>query len=316
MARQAIAEAMFQAGFWDGERLQGVDPDRIGCTFSASKPLFNGGGEIQAPEVIQETIARQFGFQGEQRNVVAACATGAYAAALGASWIEQDLCDVVLTGSVEPPIHPLFEAGFHKMGVISREPAMRPFDRRRSGFVPAAGAGTVILESADHARARGAGEIATLSGWGCGADAHSAVAFNSNGEHIAAVIRKALTRAGLPSKAIHHVNAHGTATSLNDWIETQALIKSFNGHAQNLMISATKSSTGHLLGAAGSVELVLTVQALRHQFVPPTLHLDEPDPTCPLDYTPRHGHSANLEHAMSLSFGFGGPIGALIVSRS
>src|SRR4029077_13789430 len=202
------------------------------------------------------------------------------------------------------------------MGGVSKESRMRPFDRNRSGFILSAGAGAVILESESHARTRGATWHAHLSGWGWGSDGHSAVAFNSNGRIIAEVIQKALARAILKPEAIGHVNAHGTATRLNDWIETQSLIKAFGRHADRLMISATKASTGHLLGAAGSIELVITVQALEHQYIPPTSTLDTPDPECLLDYTPRRGHPATFDHALSLSFGFGGPIGALVGSHA
>jgi 3-oxoacyl-(acyl-carrier-protein) synthase len=322
-ARSVTHEALESASLLDAKskqmdsdvRRRTFDPQRFGMTFSASKPLFASDGTVHPPEVIQDVLSEEFGIDGERRNVVAACATGAYSVALGASWIQQGLCDAVLAGSVEPAAHPLYEAGFRRMGVVSDESHMRPFDRHRSGFVLGEGAGAIILESRDHAEKRGATIHAELTGWGWGADPHSAVSFNSNGAHIAQVIRQALRRAGLAPEQISHVNAHGTATSLNDWIETQALIKAFGPHADQMMISATKSSTGHLLGAAGSVELVLTVQALEKQFIPPTQHLDEPDPECPLDYTPHQGHSADFSHALSLSFGFGGPIGALIVSR-
>jgi len=317
------------------------------------------------PDALNDFVARQFGLKGERRNVIAACATGAYSIALAASWIEQGLCDVVLGGSVEPYPHPLIEAGFRQMGVISSDGTTRPFDQKRTGFTFGEGAGIIVLESAEHFRkrqkrtaadqnggqpgrqptrtaARGSclekgyhspkfrsadspvdrlsGRLpfsppyAVLSGWAVGADAHSAVAFNSNGSRIASVIEKALSRGGISAGTVKHVNAHGTATRLNDWIETQALVKAFGPHAQSLMISATKSSTGHLLGAAGSVELIFTVLALGHQFVPPTAALETTDPECPLDYTPRRGHAAAFEHALSLSFGFGGPIGALVVS--
>lgn len=334
IAQTAVHEALNKARLLDGIRIAGIMPDRVGCTFSASKPFLSlaqipnsiaplgqapfgkGSLGIVQPEVVNEVLRERLGVHGESRNVIAACATGAYSVVLGASWIEQGLCDVVISGSVEPPAHPLIEAGFRQMGVVSEESVMRPFDRRRSGFVLSHGAGAVVLESLAHARKREAPILAWLSGWGWGADTHSAVAFNSNGARIADVITRALKRAALEPRAVRHLNAHGTATRLNDWIETQALIKAFGRHADRLMISATKSATGHLLGAAGSVELVLTVEALRRRFVPPTLHLDEPDPSCPLDYTPRRGHAADFDHAVSLSFGFGGPIGALIVSRA
>ncbi len=268
-----------------------------------------------APDVITDYIASRYAITGEKRNVIAACATGAYAIAQAASWIEQGLCDMVLAGSVEPTPHPLIEAGFRQMGVVSSEAVMRPFDHHRSGFVFGEGAGVVVLESAAHARKRGARSYAELSGWGLGADGHSAVAFNSNGQKIADVITRALTRSKLEVSHIRHVNGHGTATRLNDWIETQALLKAFGSNAQNLMVSATKGTTGHLLGAAGSVEFIFTVLALYHQWIPPTESLETPDPECPLDYTPRQGHAAAFNHALSLSFGFGGPIGVLVVSR-
>jgi 3-oxoacyl-[acyl-carrier-protein] synthase II len=312
MAGRACLEALKDAGLWDGERLAGVDPARAGCTVSASKPLFEG--VWLPPDRITSFVRDRFGLRGESRNVIAACATGAYAAALGASWVEEGLCDVVVVGSVEPFPHPLIEAGFRRMGVVSREPVMRPFDRRRSGFVFGEGAGVIVLESTRSAKARGVKPRAQISGWGLGADSHSPVAFNSDGERVAEVIARALNRARILPASIGHVNAHGTATRLNDWLETRALLKAFGRHAGRLMISATKADTGHLLGAAGSVELAFTVLALQHQFVPGTSTLQDPDPACALDYTPGGGHPAPFDHALSLSFGFGGPIGVLVVS--
>jgi 3-oxoacyl-[acyl-carrier-protein] synthase II len=324
----ACAEALKDAGLWDGHALQDIDPERIGCTVSASKPLFEEDVP-HPPDVINDFIVQRFGLEGESRNVIAACATGAYSIALGASWIEQGLCDIVLAGSVEPYPHPLIAAGFQQMGVMSADGITRPFDQRRSGFTFGEGAGVVVLESEEHFKKRieyrksiidnrssilDSGPYARLSGWALGCDSHSAVAFNSNGMRIAGVIDRALARGGIPAKAVRHVNAHGTATRLNDWIETQALLQAFGPHAGGLMISATKASTGHLLGASGSVEFIFTTLALRHQFIPPTATLEEADPKCFLDYTPQKGHDASFEHALSLSFGFGGPIGALVIS--
>lgn len=315
LAEKAVEEALRQAGLWDGQKLHGVDPERLGCTLSASKPFFDESlASILPPETVNQSIRRHFGLRGESRNVIAACATGAYAIALAASWIEQGVCDVVVAGSVEPTASPLIAAGFRRMGVLSGEGVTRPFDRDRSGFVMGAGAGVVVLESADRARRRGQSVCARLSGWGLGADGHSAVAFNSGGGRIADVIVAGLRKAGLRPADIQHVNAHGTATRLNDRIETQALVKAFGSRAGRLMISATKSGTGHLLGASGSVECVFAALALQRQFVPPTATLRRPDPQCRLDYTPRQGHAARIDHALSLSFGFGGPIGALVVS--
>ncbi len=311
LAEQSCTEALSTAGLSSSF----IDPERLGSTVSASKPLFDGDTP-KAPEKLNEFIRDRFGVRGECRNVIAACATGVYSVAMAASWIEQGLCDVVLAGSVEPPPHPLIQAGFRQMGVTSSEGVTRPFDLHRSGFTFGEGAGILVLESEKHARDRGAAVQAALSGRALGSDSHSAYSFNSGGGKIASVIDQALRNAGLDTRKIRHVNAHGTATRHNDWIETQALLKSFGDQAKHLMISATKASTGHLLGASGAVELIFTVLALKNQFVPPTATLEEPDPDCPLDYTPRHGHTADFEHALSLSFGFGGPIGALLVSRS
>jgi 3-oxoacyl-[acyl-carrier-protein] synthase II len=315
MALTTTREALLDAGLWDGEKIQAVALDRVGCTISASKPFLNGA-TVLPPESLQETLRDHFLIQGECRNIIAACATGAYALATAALWIESGLCDVVLAGSAEPWPHRLIETGFRNMGVLSDEEVMRPFDRHRSGFVFGAGAGICVLESEAHARGRGREGIAHLSGWGLGSDSHSSVAFNSNGRHIADVIDRALKRAHLEASDISYVHAHGTATRLNDWIETQALMKAFGSQAPRLMISATKASTGHLLGAAGSVGFVLSLLALKNQFIPPTATLQEADPECPLDYTPGHGRPAPFHHALALSFGFGGPIGALLASRN
>jgi 3-oxoacyl-[acyl-carrier-protein] synthase II len=333
MVQSAVTEALTQAELWDGLSLQGADPERIGCIMSASKPLAKSfravssgesmdplpvaaGDDVRwiSPDAINSFASARFGLLGESRNIIAACATGAYAIAMGASWIEQGLCDAVIAGSVEPYPHPLIEAGFRQMGVMSPDGITRPFDRRRKGFSFGEGAGVVVLESEASAKRRNAPFICRLSGWAMGSDSHSAVAFNSGGTRIADVIAHALKRGGLSPKDIRHVNAHGTATRLNDWIETQALLNAFGSHSKNLMISATKASTGHLLGASGSVEFVLTALALSRQFVPPTATLEEPDPECALDYTPGPGHAATMEHAVSLSFGFGGPIAALALS--
>ena len=315
LSLSVVQEALEQSGLQAEALPEGVDAERIGCTFSASKPLFTAENAVLSPAVLTHEMQAHFALRGESRTTVAACATGAYSLALAASWIEAGLCDAVVAGSVEPRPHPLMAAGFSQLGVLSAEPVMRPFDAARSGFIFGEGAGAIILESEPHARRRGAQILAYLSGWGCGADPHSAVAFNSGGQRIAHVVGKALQKARLSPSDIRHVNAHGTATRLNDALETQALHKAFGAQAPRLKISATKSTTGHLLGAAGSVEFILSVLALRDQRVPPTAHLTARDTLCDLDYTVGQCQPLTFEHAVSLSFGFGGPIGALVASR-
>jgi 3-oxoacyl-[acyl-carrier-protein] synthase II len=314
LAAQATSEALSQARLWNGHALL-AEPDRIGSWVSASKPL-QIDRDWAAPDAIGSYIALRFSVTGPRRNVIAACATGAYAIALAASAVREGAVDVAIAGSVEPGLHPLMAAGFRQLGVLSRETVMRPFSKNRSGFVAGEGAGVLVLEAADHAYARGATPLAELTGWAMGADGHSPVAFNSNGHRIANVIRLALQRGGLSADSVDHLNAHGTATTLNDRLETQAIEDAFGLHAAGLKISATKSSTGHLLGAAGAVEAGLTVLALQHQFVPPTRHLAQADPDCRLDYTRDVGRREAIRHAMSISFGFGGSIGALLFSRS
>jgi len=309
LSRSAISEALDNAHL-----ITETSRSAMASIFSASKPLLSNGSWL-SPDQINHQLYREFGFRGESRTVVAACATGAYSIAMGASWIEQGLCDIVLAGSVEPYPVDLILAGFQQLGVVSPSKFMRPFDAQRSGFVLGEGAGAIILENANHAKARGASIYGFLSGWALGADGHSAVAFNSNGQKIARAIEKSLLKAALDATAIGYVNAHGTATKINDVLETQALKHAFGSHSQRLSISATKSSTGHLLGAAGSVEFILTVLALQNQFIPPTRHLEHPDQLCDLDYTPGEGRAIIFDHAISLSFGFGGPIGVLVVSR-
>lgn len=314
LARDSITEALTHAGLWDGGRLQGCDPERVGSTFSVSKPLWDGEAVV-AGDALQSPLAKRFGWAGETRNVVAACATGPYAVALGAGWIEAGLCDIVIAGSVEPRPHDLYRAGFAQMGVLTADAVMRPFDRHRSGFVFGEGSAALVLESALSARARHAPVRARLSGWACGADNHSPFAFNSGGEKIANVIHRAIARARLSARDIGYVNAHGTATRLNDALETQALKRVFGRQASQVAISATKSTTGHLLGAAGSLEAAITLESLTHQTIPPTSHWTTADPECDLDYTPNQARASRFDHALTVSFGFGGPIGALVISR-
>lgn len=309
LSRSAIEQALLDAG------LHAPLPEAA-STFSASKPLWQVQSQSwRAPDEIHRHVRQTFGFGGEGRNLVAACATGAYSAAMAAEWIRQGVCEVAVAGSVEPPPVPLYEAGFRRMGVVSPEDVMRPFSAERQGFVFGEGAAALLLESEKHARARGARAKAWLSGHALGADAHSMVAFNSGGDRIADVLRRAIGRAGLEPRQVDHVNAHGTATPLNDALEARALRTVFGLGLERVMVSATKSSTGHLLGAAGSAELVLTVQALLEQTVPPTHHVRTADPACALRLALGTPQPQTIAHAASLSFGFGGPIGALVVSH-
>lgn len=309
LALWAAEEALSDARL-DRNSLGGMN---VGCSVSSSKQnLFalNDPWNAFLPDALPTDLARALGLRGGPvRNVVAACATGVHSVILAMDWLREGLCDVALAGSAESSLHPLIMAGFENMGVLSNE--VRPFDRRRSGFVMGEGAGVFVIETLEHARNRGAEIYGAVTGWAMGSDASHITRFNSDGRTMAMVLKRAWERGGLDPARVGYLNAHGTATRANDVLETKAIRHAFGSHAQSLSISSTKAATGHLLGAAGSVEFGFSLLALREQAVPPTLNLEDPDPECDLDYTPTLAKPRSMEAVMSLSFGFGGPIGAL-----
>jgi 3-oxoacyl-[acyl-carrier-protein] synthase II len=252
---------------------------------------------------------------------VSACASAAHALGEAARMIRQGEADVVFAGGAEAPVTRLSVAGFNAMGALSRrnaEPARasRPFDAERDGFVLAEGGAVLVLEEREHALQRGAEILAELSGYGTTDDANHMVQPGPGGAGAARAMRLALADAGLQPSDIDYVNAHGTSTQLNEKLETQALKTAFGDHAYRVPISSTKSMTGHLLGAAGSVEAVLCVKALQHQCVPPTINLEHADPACDLDYVPNRARAVSLRNVLSNSMGFGGHNVALIFSAA
>jgi 3-oxoacyl-(acyl-carrier-protein) synthase len=246
---------------------------------------------------------------------VSACASGAHSVARGVQMIRWDQADWVLCGAVEAALTPLVMAGYCQIGALSNSKTMRPFDKRRDGFMPSEGIGALMLENEEHARKRGAKIYGYMTGYDMGADATSLTGMNPSGASIARAMERALKRAGNPQ--IDYINAHGTATPLNDAIESRA-IKSVFGNS--VPVSSTKPLTGHLLGAAGAVEAVICLQALREQWAPPTLNLEEADEECDLDYIPITSNSCGrdlpLKTVMSLNYGFGGHIGVLIFEKA
>lgn len=300
-----------------------IELDRAATVFSSSKGdlfwLENDYQRFQRGQERQWSVPN-LGWTGDvpfcyagviAQSPVAACATGAHCIARGVQLISWNQADWVLCGALEASLTPLVMAGYRQIGALSKSGTMRPFDKRRDGFVPAEGIGTLILENEDKARERGAKIYGYVTGYDMGADATSLTAMNPSGASIAWAIERALKRAGNPK--IDYINTHGTATSLNDAIESRA-IKSVFG--TEVPLSSTKPLTGHLLGAAGAVEAVICLQALREQWAPPTLNLEEPDDDCDLDYIPVTANSCGrampLRHVMSLNYGFGGHIGVLI----
>ncbi len=248
---------------------------------------------------------------GPCRCVVTACASSNDA--LGDAWrlIREGTADVMLAGGTEAPLTGLGFSGFCSLQAVSTrndEPdkASRPFDKDRDGFVMAEGAGVLVLEELEHARKRGARILAELAGYGATCDANHLTAPHPEGRGAIKAMEIALASAGLSPTDIDYVNAHGTSTPINDPIETRAIKTVFGDHAKKLKVSSTKSMTGHLLGAAGGIEAIVTILALREQFFPATRNLDEPDPECDLDYVPHKGYKGRIRAAISNALGFGG----------
>jgi 3-oxoacyl-[acyl-carrier-protein] synthase II len=265
-------------------------------------------------------IAILFGARGPNHSIVSACATGTNAVGEAAEIIRRGSADLMITGGAEATIQPIILAGFGIMGALSKrngDPARasRPFDKNRDGFVAGEGAGILVLEELEHARARRAPILAEVLGYGTSDDAHHISAPLEDGSGAAACMQAALAQSGLARTAVDYINAHGTSTQLNDKSETLAIKNVFGDHAYSLAVSSTKSMTGHLLGAAGGLEAVFSVLALRDGVIPPTINYETPDPECDLDYTPNRSRKKNLRVTMSNSFGFGGHNASLIFSR-
>lgn len=264
-------------------------------------------------------IAIATGMKGMCSCVVTACAGGSNAIGDSLRQIRDGYADVVLCGGAEASITPFGIGGFTSMKALceTNDPtrASIPFDKERSGFVMGEGAGILILEEYEHARTRGARIYGEMAGYGAACDAYHITAPDPQGEGAAAAMTMALADAGISPADVGYVNAHGTSTPMNDRCETMALKKAFGSHAQNLMVSSTKSMTGHLLGASGAVEAVFTVMALKDGFVPATIHYREKDEECDLDIVPNQGRKAALRYAMSNSLGFGGHNASLVFKR-
>ena len=272
------------------------------------------------PDTAAGMVAIEFGFKGPNMAVTSACASGANAIGEAFEMVRRGAADIALCGGTEAGIVPIAVAGFSMMGALSErnddpEHASRPFDRDRDGFVMGEGAAVLVLEELEHARARGATIYAELVGYAATDDAFHIAAPDENGAGAIACMSQALAAARLAPEQIDYVNAHGTSTPLNDITETRAIKAVFGDHARHLAVSSTKSMTGHLLGAAGALEAVLSVKALQTQCIPPTINLADPDPECDLDYVPHAARQASLQTVLSNSFGFGGHNACLVFSQ-
>ena len=339
-AREAVAHAgLSDADGDEPEKIVATDPDRVGIllgsgiggaeTWADEYPRFiekgpNRASPMFVPKMLSNTaagtIAIRTGARGPNMTVNTACAAGASAIHVARDLIASGVADVVLAGGVEAGITALSVSAFAQMGALSRNPdpatASRPFDVDRDGFVMGEGAGVVVLESEEHAAARGAKAYAVVAGAGASADAFHATAPPEDGGGAVLAIRRAIEDAGIDPATIGHLNAHGTSTPLNDVAESRALRAVFGDHTDAIAVTSTKGVTGHLLGAAGAVEAIFAIQALNHGLVPPTANLTSQDPDIVLDVVAGEPRAVTFEAALSTSMGFGGQNAALVLTRA
>jgi beta-ketoacyl-acyl-carrier-protein synthase II len=274
------------------------------------------------PDAASGYLAILTGSMGPNFAVVSACATGAGSIGEAGEIIRRGDADIMIAGGSEAPIVPSLYSGFNALRAIASpgedaSTACKPFDLRRDGFVVGEGAGALVLESWEHAQARGARVYAELTGYGSSNDAFDMVASDDQGRGAVLAMEMALRKSKLEPDSVGYVNAHGTGTPMNDRVETMALKRVFAKHAYSLAVSSTKSMTGHMMGAAGAAEAIFSILALHEQVLPPTMHYEEPDPDCDLDYVPNAARPvSNLQAVLSTSIGLGGHNAALIFSRA
>jgi 3-oxoacyl-[acyl-carrier-protein] synthase II len=329
--KQAIADAGVQVTDANADRIGVIMGAGIGGLYTIEsnyEKYLNGGARKISPyfvpgsivNMISGHISIEFGLTGPNLALVTACATSTHCIGLAARLIRIGDADVMLAGGAEYATTALGIGGFCAARALSTrndEPtkASRPWDRDRDGFVLSDGAGCVVLEEYEHAKQRGAAIYAELVGFGMSGDAHHITAPAEDGDGARRCMVAALADARISGDKIDYINAHGTSTPLGDRAETTAIKRTFGDHAKKLAVSSTKSTTGHMLGAAGAAEAIFSVMALKEQVIPPTINLENQDPECDLDYTANVAREIKLEYALSNSFGFGGTNGTLIFKR-
>jgi len=336
-AAYASLQALEDAGIKVGENL---NAERIGTVLgngiggvetleTAYQKIYTGGGAtrippMSVPKLISNeapgNVAMLTGAQGPCYSLLTACSAATDAISDASRWIKDGVCDVMITGGTEAAITILGIGGFCVLKAVTSkfndapEKASRPFDRDRSGFVMGEGAGVLILEEYEHAKKRGAKIYAELAGFGMTCDAYHLTSPHPEGTGAIRAMKMALDMAGMKPTDIGYINAHGTSTDINDPTETKAIKAVFGDHAYKLKVSSTKSMTGHCIGATGAIEAIFSILALRDQWVPPTINLDNPDleAGCDLDYVPHKGVAHKVDAVMSNTLGFGGHNGVLV----
>ena len=332
----AAVQAMQDAEFAEGN---GYDPDATGVilgsgigglkSFEEQHDVYRerGPGKISPffipmfiADIAAGIVSMRFNAKGPNYATVSACATSAHAIGDAFRAIQYGDADIILSGGAEATVTPMAIGGFANMKALSErndspETASRPFDATRDGFVMGEGSGVVVLEELEHARKRGARIYAEIVGYGATGDAYHLTAPAPGGEGAQRAMRRAMQDAGLAPADVQYINAHGTSTPANDLNETKAIKAVFGDEAKKVSVSSTKSATGHMLGAAGAVEFIFSVLAVREGRIPPTINYQTPDPECDLDYTPNEAVSRNVTAALSNSFGFGGHNVTLAIRR-
>jgi len=336
LALTAAAEAMKSSGL---DYKNWADPFRVGTIVGSGigglqtiedevKVMTDRGPHRVSPFLVPKMIVDSaagdisiaYGAKGPNYSITTACATGSHCIGAAFHHIRHGQCDVAISGGAEAPITHLGISGFNAIGALSErndspETASRPFDKDRDGFVIAEGAGILILEELEHAKRRGAVIFGEIVGYGCTGDAFHETAPDPTGAGGTACMRMAMADAGISRESIGYINAHGTSTSLNDKGETTIIKQVFGDHARKLAISSTKGMTGHTLGAAGGIEAIASILALRDGVLPPTINQLTADPECDLDYVPNTARTAQVQYALSNNLGFGGHNASLIFKK-
>lgn len=327
-AKQALKDSALNFASEDGDRIGVMIGSGIGgmYTFETQlKVLMERGPRKVSPFTIPSLIgnmcsglvAIEIGARGPNFGLVSACATGTHAIGEAAHAIRRGDADVMIAGGSEAAITPFAYASFCSMKAMSTrndspETASRPFDKNRDGFIMGEGAGILVLESLEHARARGAKIYCELAGYAATCDAYHITQPDPEGKGLSMAMKRALASAGASPDSVDYINAHGTSTPYNDKFETLAIKKVFGEHARKVAISSTKSMTGHLLGAAGGIESIIAVKTIEKGVIPPTINLQEPDPDCDLDYVPNTARHATVRTVLSNNLGFGGQNAAAV----